>query len=602
MQLIQQLLQAIKKTPNDPGLHYELGGLYLENKDIESALFSYQQALKLAPNHPQILLQLGNTETAARRFEQASHYFQRCIQADAGNAAAYYNLGNAYLALGQSKQAVQQFKQSLKHNPNDADAHNNLGNALRDLGQLDEAIVCYKQALTINPTLHHALAHLIHQKQHICDWYHLDQDIAELRAVLASDPQAQIAPFAYLAMPNTSAKEQLKCANQWAQQQFGQLQPLPALATRKPNEKIKIAYLSADFRLHPLAFLIAELLSAHDRSRFEIHAYSYGPDDNSAERAIIQNNVDDFIDIRQLTDKQAVEHMQAQEIDILVDLTGYTKHSRTSIVALRPAPISINWLGYPGTMGTLNQNSLFDYVLVDKTIAPDPQHFSENCLYLPCYQPNNALRPIADAPTKSALGIPEHAFVFCCFNQTFKITEPVFAVWLQLLKQVPNSVLWLLECNPWAKTNLLTYAQQAGIAPERLLFAPRVPIEAHLARHVHADLFLDTLPYNAHTTASDALWMGLPVLTCMGDTFPSRVAASLLTAINAESLVTTDLEAYAARALLLAQNKNMLNAIKSHIQSHKLPLFNPMLFVQDLESAYIHVYNKFCSAQAFHDQ
>jgi protein O-GlcNAc transferase len=597
MQTIQQLIQAIEKTPNDPGLYYELGGLYLESHNTQAALTSYLNALQLAPNHPQILLQLGNTASAAQHYEQAIQYFQQCIQVDQTNAAAYYNLGNAYMALGQSNHAVTQFKQSLKYHPNDADAYNNLGNALRDLGKLDEAIDCYTQALAINPHLHHALVHRIHQQQHICNWQGLNDDIARLRNLLISDPKAQIAPFAFLAMPNTSAEE-LLCASQWAQQQFGHLQALLAISTRKANAKIKVAYLSADFRLHPLAFLITELLAAHDRTRFEIHAYSYGPDDNSHERQQIEANVDHFVDIRQLTDQQAAEHMRAQAIDILVDLTGYTKHSRTSIVALKPAPISINWLGYPGTMGYLDttrstqHRSVFDYILVDHTIAPNSENYSETCLYLPCYQPNNAQRPIGETPSKSAFGIPDGAFVFCCFNQTFKITEDVFKVWMQLLNQVPNSVLWLLACNQWAKKNLLAYAQQAGVAAERILFAPRVPIQDHLARHVHADLFLDTLPYNAHTTASDALWMDVPVLTCIGNTFPSRVAASLLTSLNLQSLVTDSLQDYATRALTLAQDKTALVEIKQQIQAQKISLFNPKLFVQGLESAYIHVYNK----------
>ena len=598
MQSIQTLIKAIEKTPNDPALHYELGSLYLENKAPQLALLSYQRALQLAPNHPQILLQLGNTESAAQRFTQAIHYFQQCIQVNQTNAAAYYNLGNAYMALGQSNHAVSQFKLSLKHNPNDADAYNNLGNALRDLGKLDEAIACYTQALNINPNLHHARVHRIHQQQHICDWQGLGEEIARLRNTLANDTQAQIAPFAFLAMPNTNTAEQLLCANQWAQQQFGHLQALPAMSARKTNAKIKVAYLSADFRLHPLAFLITELLAAHDRTRFEIYAYSYGPDDLSPERQHIQSNVDHFLDIRQLTDQQVAEHMRTQAIDILVDLTGYTKHSRTSIVALKPASSSINWLGYPGTMGYLDtventqHGSVFDYIIVDKTIAPKPENFSETCLYLPCYQPNNAQRPIGEAPTKAALGIPEEAFVFCCFNQTFKITQDLFTVWMQLLNQVPNSVLWLLDCNHWAKANLVRNAQKAGIATERLIFAPRVSIQDHLARHIHADLFLDTLPYNAHTTASDALWMNLPVLTCMGDTFPSRVAASLLTSIGLSSLITHTVPEYAARALALAQDKTELAKIKQHIQAQKNDLFNPKLFVQGLESAYIHVYNK----------
>lgn len=591
MQSIQQLLLAIQENPQDPGLHYDLGGLYLADRQTEKALACYLQALKLAPNHPQILLQLGNTENAAQHYLQATTYFKQCISAAPDNAAAYYNLGNALRALGQSEAAAKQYQHSLKLAPNDAEAYNNLGNVLRDLGRLDEAIACYKQALAINPQLHHALTHLIHQKQHTCDWQGLESEITQLRTVLKHSPHAQIPPFAFLSMPGTTAQEQLQCASQWAQQQFGHLTPLP-VKTHQAKGKIKIGYLSADFRLHPLAFLITELLAAHDRTHFHITAYSYGPDDQSLERTAIQQSVDHFEDIQTLSDTAAAQLIQTQTIDILVDLTGYTKHSRTAIVALKPAPISINWLGYPGSMGQVNQHSLFDYVIVDKTVTPNAHDFSEQAIYLPCYQPNNPSRPNAEPPSKAALGLPDDAFVFCCFNQTFKITAEVYAIWMQLLRDIPNSVLWLLDCNVWAKANLINAAKQEGITAERIVFAPRASIETHLARHVHADLFLDTQPYNAHTTASDALWMGLPVLTCQGATFPSRVAASLLNSVGLHALIAETLTEYAERARALAQHPQQIKALKQQLLTQQHPLFNPNAFVQALETAYIHVYNK----------
>lgn len=594
MQSIQELLQAIQHNPHDPSLHYTLGGLYLADMQADKARACYQQALHLAPNHPQILLQLGNTENVAQRYPEATAYFKQCIAVAPDDAAAYYNLGNALRALGKSEEAAKHYRHSLKLAPKDADTHNNLGNVLRDLGRLDEAIDCYQQALAINPQLHHALAHLIHQKQHICDWQGLDAEIAQLRNVLTQSPQTQIPPFAFLSMPGTTAQEQLQCVNQWAQQQFGHLTPLPAKAHQAGNA-IRVGYLAADFRLHPLAFLITELLAAHDRTRFHITAYSYGPNDQSQERAAIQRSVDHFEDIQALSDREAAQLMQTQQIDILVDLTGYTKHSRTAIIALKPAPISINWLGYPGSMGKVGATSVFDYVIVDKTIAPQPEHFAEACIYLPCYQPNNQHRPVAEPSAQSALGIPEDAFVFCCFNQTFKITAEVYAVWMQLLQETPNSILWLLDCNAWAKANLIATANQAGIATERILFAPRVPIASHLARHAHADLFLDTQPYNAHTTASDALWMGLPVLTCIGETFPSRVAASLLHQLGLDALVTQSLSEYAERARELAQDTDQLKAVKQQLMTQHKQLFNPDVFVQALETAYIHAYNNLCA-------
>ena len=351
--------------------------------------------------------------------------------------------------------------------------------------------------------------------------------------------------------------------------------------------KVKIAYLSADFRLHPLAFLITELIEKHDRSQFEIIAYSYGAVDSTLTRKRLAKAFDQFHDIRHLTDAAAAEKIRLDGIDILVDLTGFTQTSRTGIVALKPAATHINWLGYAGTMGELNSKPLFDYILVDKIIAPYQADFSEKLLYLPCYQPNDSQRPIGKSSTKTENNLPENAFVFCCFNQTFKITAEMFTVWMRILNQAPNSVLWLLDCNPWAKSNLLAAAESAGIASNRLIFAPRVPIAEHLARHTHANLFLDTLPYNAHTTASDALFMDVPVLTCIGETMPSRVAASLLTLAGLPQFIASSLAEYEQKALYFFKNPTELT-----IQSNTSPLFNAEKFARDVEQQYLTIYAK----------
>lgn len=595
MRDIEQLKTAIQNNPNDPALHYDLGGQYLSALQFEEAIKSYSRALKLAPNHPQILLQLGNTASAANQFESAVNYFKQCLELNPNNPAAQYNLGNALRELGQLQEAVQCFVNTLKLTPSDADAHNNLGNVYRELGQLDKAVNSYKQALKHNSHLHHALAHLIHQKQHMCDWDGLNEEIETLRSIVMHLPTAQIAPFAFLSMPNTTADEQLVCANQWAVQQYSTLtavkDQLNFSFKRQPHQKIRIAYLSADFRLHPLAFLITELLENHDRTQFEIYAYSYGPNDQSGERQRIINAVDHFIEIQSLNDIEAARHIHQQKIDILVDLTGYTKGSRTGIVALKPAPISINWLGYPGTMGMINGQSLFDYLIVDEVIGANTLHFSEQCIPLPCYQPNNSNRPIGDAGTRDQHHLPDNAFVYCCFNQTFKISAEIFTVWMHILQNVPHSVLWLLDCNPWAKQNLMKQAEKAGVAPERIVFAPRTNIANHLARHQFANLFLDTQPYNAHTTASDALWMGLPVVTCLGDTFPSRVAASLLITTCCKELVVNNLAEYEQLSIDLAMNQEKLNKLKQTLGANKEKLFNNKGYVKALESKYNKIYH-----------
>ncbi|MFA6040571.1 MAG: tetratricopeptide repeat protein [Methylophilus sp.] len=597
MSSISQLKSAIQQNPNDAGLYYDLGALYLAALQIDAAMASYTQALKLAPNHPQILLQLGNTASAANRYELAATYFKQCLQAEANNPAAFYNLANTYRAQGKLTEAVTCFLQTLELTPKDANAHNNLGNVYRELGELDKAISCYKLALQCNPQLHHALAHLIHQKQHICDWQGLNKEIALLRNIVKTDAQAQIAPFAFLAMPNTTAQEQLQCASQWATQQYSALSTLKSQLNfsypRQSHHKIKIAYLSADFRLHPLAYLISELLENHDRTQFEVYAYSYGIDDATAARQRIIDAVDSFVDIQKMSDVEAANHIKQQQIDILVALTGYTKSSRTGIVALKPAPISINCLGYPGTMGMLNTQSLFDYIIVDNVIAPESRVFSEQCINLPCYQPNNSNRPIGHAGLKSEHHLPDDTFVFCCFNQTFKISAEVFAAWMRLLAQVPNSVLWLLDCNQWAKQNLMSQAKLAGISVERIVFAARTSIADHIARHQHADLFLDTLPYNAHTTASDALWMDLPIVTQIGNTFSARVAASLLKTIGLDELVVNSSEAYEQLALSLALDKNKLLALRQKISLHKNKLFDNQGYVKILESKYNKIYTDY---------
>lgn len=594
MTTLSQLQQAIKLNPQDPALHYELGNLYLQSDQTNEAVTCYSAALKLSPNHPQILLQLGNTYSALGLFAEAVSYFQKATRADPTNAAAHFNLGNALRELGKPGQAATSYHVALELAPSDADIHNNLGNVLRELGQLDEAIACYKAALRLNPALHHAKVHLVHQKQHICDWQGLDEDVQEIQKWVLDVPQAQISPYAFLAMPNTTAAEQQKCAQNWLKNRYSKLINNKNIIFTYPNrskKKLKIGYLSSDFRLHPLAFLITELIELHDRSQFEIYAYSYAIDDKTPERKRLEKAFDHFIDIRPLSLTAAAQRINADEIDILVDLTGFTQTSRSGIAALRPAPINVNWLGFPGTMGDLNGTPLFDYILSDAFITPPQQaaYYSEKLALLPdCYQPNDRKRPIGKTPSRKDCGLPENAFVFCCFNQTFKILPSMFDIWMRLLKAKSNSVLWLLECNPWAKENLCREARLRDIDASRLIFAPRVSIADHLARHTLSDLFLDTLPYNAHTTCSDALWMGLPVITCMGDSFAGRVAGSLLKAANLPELITYSLEEYELGALQLANNPNELAAIRHKLAQNKeaLPLFDTRRFAQHLEQAY----------------
>ena len=364
---------------------------------------------------------------------------------------------------------------------------------------------------------------------------------------------------------------------------------------RNRSDKIRLGYYSADFHNHATAYLMAELFERHDKNQFELFAFSFGPAQNDAMRKRLSAAFDQFIDVRNPSDKAIAQLSRQLEIDIAVDLKGYTQNARSGIFAYRAAPIQASYLGYPGTMGT----HTIDYLIADKTLIPQASqpYYAEKIVYLPhSYQVNDRQRAIAAiTPTRASLGLPDKGFVFCCFNNNFKILPATFDIWMRILKQIENSVLWLFEDNPSAARNLRHEAQTRGVAADRLIFAPRMPLPEHLARHRAADLFLDTLPYNAHTTASDALWAGLPVLTCMGEAFASRVAASLLNAIDLPELITTTAQAYEALAVSLAMNPARLQHIKYKLAHNQLttPLFNTAIFTRHLENAYTQMIERY---------
>jgi predicted O-linked N-acetylglucosamine transferase (SPINDLY family) len=606
-QLLKQYQQTLLRNAKDTVAQINCGNLCIELKRYEEAAGYFRRLVRTFKTNLDVrnalcyaLQELGNESHAQGRYAMAEACFMEAIGYQPANAAYLYNLANAQRELGKPKEAVIYYQKAIQINPIDADAYNNLGNVQRELGLLDLAIESYKRALSINPALYHAKVHLAHQKQHICDWQGLQEDIAEIRHWVKNLPQAQISPFAFLAMPTTTAEEQKTCANNWVKNRYAALikqgEQLNFTYLPNNNKKIRIGYLSADFRLHPLAFLVSELIELHDRTIFEIVAFSYGVNDKSSARTRLEKAFDQFHDIRHLSEIDAAKKINACNIDILVDLTGFTQTSRSGIVALRPAPINVNWLGFPGTMGSINEKPLYDYILSDSFISPpDSAHnYAETLALLPhSYQPNDRQRPIGKLPSREACGLQDNAFVFCCFNQTFKITPDVFAIWISLLKAVPNSVLWLLDCNTWAKQNLIREAALQGIYEDQLIFAPRVSIADHLARHVHADLFLDTLPYNAHTTCSDALWMGLPVLTCAGDTFAARVAGSLLNAADLTDLITYSLQDYENKALYLANNPSKLLELKQKLLATKMTsnLFDTDKFSKSLEEVYQKIYS-----------
>jgi protein O-GlcNAc transferase len=601
--------QALKHSPAYAEAHNNLGNALKDQGKLDEAVACCLRALELKPDLAEAHNNLGAAIREQGRPDDAIACYRRALELNPGLAEAHINLGDAFREQGKLDAAVACFRRALELKPGSALVHNSLGDAFTEQGKLDAAVASYRRALELKPSYVSALCSLVHGLQHICCWD--DLRVLSERVIEAIDQDSgagladPVAPFGFLALPlMTTAEQQRKSARQWVNQRLkvkGEFGYDPAHnRTTPPRTKMIIGYLSADFHSHAVAYLIAELIEKHDRNRFAIHGYSYGRDDGSAMRGRLVRAFDRFVDVRNLSHLQAAQRIAGDEVQILVDLTGYTRNARTRILALRPAPIQVNYLGYPGTMGA----SFIDYILVDDYIVPSDQQpsFTEKLVHLPgCYQVNDSQREIASCKqSRAECGLPEAGFVFCSFNNNFKITPEMFGVWMTLLKEVPGSVLWLLEGNRFAPANLCREAKRRGVAVERLVFAPHRPQAEHLARHRLADLFLDTFPYNAHTTASDALWVGCPVLTMAGETFASRVAASLLSALDLPELITRSLADYQDAALRLARNAGLLVALRERLEASRKEsqLFNADWFARNLEKAYSTMWEIYASGEA----
>jgi predicted O-linked N-acetylglucosamine transferase (SPINDLY family) len=546
---VDLIRQSLAINPHNAAAHLDIGCAFQDLQDFSQALASYNQALRINPNY----------------------------------AEAFYNRGNLLFDYQHFDKAVLSYDDSLKINPNNIDALHNRGIALKNLNRYDEAIASYAQALAINPDYPYLFGDWLFLTMTVCQWDNFEQ---HLNTLANGIKQHKILSIPFVAMAaSSSASLQKKVAELYVAEKYPNNFLLPTLA-KHTHSKIRIGYFSADFHHHATAYLMAELFERHDKSRFEIIAFSFRAVSDDMHLRL-QSAFDQFIDVSQQSDEQVTRLARQLNIDIAVDLKGFTEKARTGLFAMRLAPIQVSYLGYPGTMGA----EYMDYLIADSVLIPkDYQpYYTEFCVYLPnSYQVNDSTRIIADRQfTRAELGLPEQGFVFCCFNNNYKITPEVFACWMRLLARIDDSVLWLLEDNPSAANNLRLAVTASGTAPTRLIFAKRMPLAEHLARHRLADLFLDTLPCNAHTTCSDALWVGLPVLTCVGEGFASRVAASLLTALGLPELITTRLEEYEALAFKLATHPEQLAALKQNTLNNRLsyPLFNTALFTEHFESA-----------------
>ena len=576
---------ALRINPRSPEAFFTRGCALQHLNRAAEALVCFDSALALKPGLVEAQSNRGMALMALNRDEQALESLDVALALDPSNAGAWNNRGCVLEKLGRHEEALLSFEKAIASQPRSAEALINHGSALASLKRFEEAAAGFAKALSIDPARPYAQGNLVLFRMHACDWRNFAADKAETASALRAGKRA-IYPFVNVALSDSMA-EQLQCARIYC---AGDAPASPTPLWRGEtyrHGRIRLAYVSADFHAHATAALATGMFEAHDRSRFETFAISFGKDDKSEMRERVRRAFDHFIDVREKSDAEIASLMRQMEIDIAIDLKGYTLHHRSGIFAHRPAPVQASYLGYPGTMGA----PYIDYILADRVVIPESHlpFYTEQVVYLPnSYQCNDVARPITEPPTRAETGLPEAGFVFCCFNNNFKIAPEIFTVWMRLLHEVPHSVLWLLEDNSDSMRNLRREAGVRGVAPDRLIFADRIGASDHLARHRLADLFLDTQPYGAHTTASDALRAGLPVLTVEGPTFAARVAASLLHAEGVPELVTPSLKAYEEAALALARDPALLGALKEKLARNRqtYPLFDTERFTRNLESAY----------------
>ena len=615
---IERIERSLLLLPQQPAALNNLGITRMALSDHAGAVAHFEQALALKPDFAEAWVNLGNSSCATGQFQQALAQFDQALKYQPGQASTHYNRGIAHLSLNRLAEALEDFdhairlhpayweahynrgvvlkqmgrfresqashEQAIALNPRHAPAHLNLGNALLESKQWGLALASYNQALSLNPNEPFLLGQKLHTQMMLCDWTGLDRYLHSLKDALQAGQKVCL-PFPLLALIDDPAL-QSKSARTLCEYRYPDHASAPA--PRTPDGRIRVGYFSADFHHHATAYLMAELFEAHDKKRFEFVGFSYGPDLQDSMRARIEQGLGHVIDIRHHSDSEVAALSRQMGIDIAVDLKGYTQQGRPGIMAARCAPIQVSYLGYPGTLGA----HYIDYLMADRMLVPVEHlaHYIEHIVTLPhSYQVNDSKRRISERVfTRQEVGLPPSGFVFCCFNNVYKILPDTFFTWMRILRAVPDSVLWLLDDNPDAVHHLRSHAQAQGIALERLVFAPRMPLDEHLARHRLADLFLDTLPYNAHTTASDALWAGLPLLTQMGQSFAARVAASLLQTLGLPELITHSSAEYEARAIALAQTPQALQALRERLMQarHCSPLFDGRRFARHLEAAY----------------
>ena len=585
----------LETTPGHAAAHRLLGIILLERGEPGDARDHFAHAIAIVPNEPSFHQNMAMALGALGDDKGSLAALDKALWIKPGYALAHFNRGETLLTLTRLNEAIQSFQTAITLGLADGRPQCGIGIAYYLAERFDEARAYFEDAAKRNPKLLGLSERILFCAMRTCDWISFGSlvrrvvDDVEIRRLKSE-------PFMFLCLP-TTPQQQRHCAEIFS---ASECPPKPQLARKTRREgRLRIAYLSKDFYDHPVTYLMAEILERHNRDDFEIFAISHGPDTGSSGRARIIKAADHFIDVRNMSDRQAAEKMADLDIDIAIDLVGHTRDARPAILSHRPARLQVNYLGYAGTIGA----SHLDYLIGDKIITP-PEHaayYSEKLVQLPvCYLPPSA-RPAPNddnTVTRAACGLPENGIVFAAFNNSYKITPEIFSIWMRLLERIPGSVLWLRDDIASAAKNLKQQAQNRGIDPVRLIFAPHTGAREHFARLALADLFLDTSPYNAHTTAADALWVGVPVVTLLGDTFPGRVAASLLTDAGLPELIAPSLLEYESLALKLAGDRAYHTRIRNRLSERRGPMFDAAQFTRYLESAYRAIWAKHQSGQA----
>ena len=584
--------QILKSKPMDFVPLFSLGVIVLKNGNPQKALEYFDKAIRVKPGFALAWYNRGFVLQAMKRNSEALDCYDRAFALDANDSGPLVNRGIILREMGRRQEALENYTRLLQFDPNNLAALSNKGIIHNELKQFDEAAVSFQRLLQLNPDYDYGLGFICDVQQTTCQWDGLAANLVSLSEKMAAGKR--VCGARELLTMSDSPREHLRGAQMFGQHKFP-LQPALWRGERYRHDKIRIAYVSPDLQEHPVSHLMAGIFEHHDKSRFETIAISLGSDDHSPLRSRLVASFDRFIEVRHKSSREIAELIRSLEVDIAVDLAGYTAGSRPDVFAQRPAPIQVNYLGYPGTMGT----EYMDYILADRWVIPeaDQEFFTEKVVYLPdTYLPTDTTVKIAErTPTREECGLPEQGFVFCSFNHSYKITPRIFDIWMNILRMTPGSVLWLMKLNRFAEENLRKEAGLRGIDPERLIFATRVPnVEDHLARYRLADLFLDTSPYNAHTTASDALLVGLPVLTCQGTAFPGRVAGSLLHAIGMPELIAGSLQEYQELAVRFAHDHSLREEVKRKLLKNRViyPLFDTKRHCRNLEAAFISMWER----------